>query len=166
MTTCSEIFQGLYIGGMPHADNQATAATWLRSELPGYHPALPLPAPDSLVVVTCMPLQAHEATAIHALVGARMHDFSFTDDIQPPSIREMGIVRDAVAMVRHHRARHAPVVVLCREGKNRSGLVVAASIVSLYAWTAQSAIDRVRDRRPGALYNTFFTDALLRKELP
>lgn len=162
MSDTSEVFSGLHIGGMPHAANTSSALAWLN--------ALPAPLQHSCsppsVVVTCMPLQGHEYDALRACYGARHHNIPFTDDIQPPSIRELQIIRDAIQVVRSHRLRQVPVLVLCREGKNRSGVVMAGAIRALYWWSPEAAVERVRERRPGSLYNTFFVDALLRGDLP
>lgn len=162
MNDTNEVFYGLYIGGMPHAADVSSALAWLN--------ALPAPVqhssqPDA-VVLTCMPLQGHEYDALRACYGTRHHNIPFTDDIQSPSIRELQIIRDAIQVVRSSRLQRVPVLVLCREGKNRSGVVMAGAIRSLYWWSAEAAVERVRERRPGALYNTFFVDALLRGDLP
>lgn len=156
----NEVFSGLHIGGMPHRESVGQVLAWL-NELPE-----PVQHSSGGAVVTCMPLRDHEYDALRACYGARHHGLPFTDDIQAPSIRELQIIRDAIQVVRSYRLKQLPVLVLCREGKNRSGVVVAGAIRALYWWAPEAAVERVRERRPGALYNTFFVDALLRGDLP
>ena len=47
------------------------------------------------------------------------------------------------------------VVVICLEGRNRSGLVVALTLCDL-GYTGAEAVARLREVRPTTLYNPFF----------
>lgn len=60
------------------------------------------------------------------------------------------------------RARGGRVLVTCQMGLNRSGLVSALSLILLDGFSPARAIARVRQARPGALFNPFFTAAIRR----
>jgi protein-tyrosine phosphatase len=57
------------------------------------------------------------------------------------------------------RAGHR-VLTHCKLGFNRSGLV-AGLILTLLGMTGNAAVSRIRERRPGALYNDRFAQYLL-----
>lgn len=69
-------------------------------------------------------------------------------------------MQQAIAQTVKFMGEHQVVYVLCRAGMNRSGVVVAGAIASLYM-NAAEAIRRVQERRPGALYNWWFKKLLL-----
>ncbi len=48
------------------------------------------------------------------------------------------------------------VLVTCHRGLNRSGLVVALTLCNLHDISGRQAMDRVREKRPGALFNPAF----------
>lgn len=95
----------------------------------------------------------------------------FSDDIQPPSPSELRTIEAAAEdVVRAVRLGEA-VGVFCREGRNRSGIVVALALMGLDGMSAEEAIGLVRYKRNDeavgrrALTNEFFTKALLRGEV-
>jgi protein-tyrosine phosphatase len=45
------------------------------------------------------------------------------------------------------------VLVLCAQGKNRSGLVVAMALHKLKGWSGEQAMRCIQQKRPGSLYN-------------
>jgi protein-tyrosine phosphatase len=47
------------------------------------------------------------------------------------------------------------VLTTCQQGRNRSGLVNAFTLINL-GWTADQAIQQIQERRPNALTNTHF----------
>ena len=72
------------------------------------------------------------------------------------------VVRDAAAAITLGNG-HAPerIYVMCQHGMNRSGLVSGLILRSL-GLDAESAIQRIRRARPGALANDGFVDMLRR----
>jgi protein-tyrosine phosphatase len=64
---------------------------------------------------------------------------------------------DLVADLRRARKR---ILIHCAGGMNRSGLLVAATLVR-EGWEAREAIDLIQSRRPGALNNHQFVQQLL-----
>lgn len=57
------------------------------------------------------------------------------------------------------------VAVLCAAGINRSGLITARALIAM-GYEPQQAIERVRERRLGALNNRAFVDWLLGERPP
>ena len=107
-------------------------------------------------VILCAPLRDGENWP----EDERFRYYPFADDIYGPSERERGIIEAAVADAFAALADHRDVFVFCREGRNRSGLVVGLTLRRL-GWTGQAAIDLIRSKRAKALTNTFFADMLL-----
>jgi protein-tyrosine phosphatase len=107
------------------------------------------------VVVMCAPLRNEERAPC-----AKLRYFPFADDIQEPSLTELQTIGAASTLVAS-LFRSGEVVVACREGKNRSGLVAALALRRAYGWTGEQARDFVRKRRPGAIYNWHFEQLLL-----
>lgn len=52
------------------------------------------------------------------------------------------------------------VLVTCRQGLNRSGLVCALTLVEL-GYTREDALSTVQSTRPGSIYNWFFRQLIL-----
>lgn len=88
----------------------------------------------------------------------RLYWHKFTDDIQPPSPRELEVAGRAVTAASMYKTH--PTVVLCAEGRNRSGLVCAMTLALVEGMSGSAAIELVQAKRPGSLYNTFFCDIL------
>ncbi len=81
--------------------------------------------------------------------------FPFEDDDQAlPNERKLQAIADmAAALIRQgHR-----VLAHCNMGFNRSGLV-AGLILKALGMSGDAAVTRIRERRPGALYNDRFAD--------
>jgi len=85
---------------------------------------------------------------------------SFTDDIQPPSESERTTIALAAEIAQAYGRGHR-VLVLCREGKNRSGLVAALAIAAVERCGGNRAMEIVQAARAGALYNWHFQQMLL-----
>jgi len=58
------------------------------------------------------------------------------------------------------------VLVTCHRGLNRSGLVVALALRGLKGWSGARALEYVRSKRPGALFNPGFAAYLTSLEAP
>jgi hypothetical protein len=106
-------------------------------------------------IIMCAPLREEEKWIAH-----RIHLFRFTDDIQPPSAKEVGIIQDA----RADASRLCNVLVCCREGKNRSGLIAALAYRDRTGCSGEKAIAHIQSRREGALTNPYFQQIL--RDLP
>lgn len=59
----------------------------------------------------------------------------------------------ATAIVLNRLARGKRVLAHCVVGKNRSGLVAALVLIRRYGFSGNAAVAKVRQLRPGALYN-------------
>lgn len=77
------------------------------------------------------------------------------DDGPPPTGFEIMIARLAAGAVVRELGAGKRVLVTCRQGRNRSGLVSALAMVML-GWPAEAAIRRIRERRRDALTNEHF----------
>lgn len=88
--------------------------------------------------------------------GFRVHRSAMFDDQRtlPKSNIPIAIVAGEVVAQAARTKQH--VLVTCGQGMNRSGLVVALALRLIHGWSGAEAMRRVRDRRPGALYNPAF----------
>jgi protein-tyrosine phosphatase len=94
----------------------------------------------------CIPTQANHCLYIY---------FPFEDDDQalPNPVKLQAIADMAASLIREgHR-----VLTHCNMGFNRSGLVAGLILKSL-GFSGDAAVTRIRERRPGALYNDRFAD--------
>lgn len=82
------------------------------------------------------------------------------DDGTPPTPRQVGWMRDALADARAYLDRGETVAITCLAGKNRSCTLGALLLVER-GWKAQDAIDVIRRARPGALTNHALNDLIL-----
>ena len=97
----------------------------------------------------CIPTDANRCLYVY---------FPFADDDQDlPSVAKLQAVAAMGATLMRHGHR---VLAHCNMGFNRSGLV-AGAILKALGMSGEAAVTRIRDRRPGALYNERFTDYLL-----
>lgn len=84
--------------------------------------------------------------------------FPFDDDDESlPNLTKLHAVASLAASL--IRAGHR-VLTRCNMGFNRSGLVAGLILTSL-GMSGRSAVTRIRERRPGALYNDCFANYLL-----
>jgi len=96
----------------------------------------------------CIPTQTNHCLYIY---------FPFEDDDQSlPNVVKLRAIADmAASLIREgHR-----VLTHCNMGFNRSGLVAGLILKSL-GFSGDAAVTRIRERRPGALYNDRFADYL------
>lgn len=84
--------------------------------------------------------------------------FDDTRNIEP----ELPKIERAVEFVRARRKEGQTVLVTCSQGRNRSGVVVAETLIREGYHSAQSVIDTIRERRANALTNPAFVAWLLR----
>ena len=94
----------------------------------------------------CIPTQTNHCLYIY---------FPFDDDDQSlPNLRKLHAVAElAASLIRDgHR-----VLTHCNMGFNRSGLV-AGVILKALGMSGDAAVTRIRERRPGALYNDRFAE--------
>ena len=89
------------------------------------------------------------------------------DDRRPPTREEWDTARAASRGVARRLLEGRRVLVTCSMGLNRSGLVVALTLLRLAPpgrFGPEDAIRLVQTRRPGALRNPYFVDAILAVE--
>jgi protein-tyrosine phosphatase len=77
------------------------------------------------------------------------------DHLEPLTIEEVLLVRVMGRMVAEAVVSGAVVLVTCRMGINRSGIITAAALCEL-GFTPQQAERQVKCQRPGALINRSF----------
>ena len=97
----------------------------------------------------CIPTQTNQCLYVY---------FPFDDDDESlPNLTKLHAVASfAASLIREgHR-----VLTHCNMGFNRSGLVAGLILTSL-GMPGAAAVSRIRERRPGALYNDRFADYLL-----
>lgn len=98
---------------------------------------------------TCIPPNTNKCLYIY---------FPIDDDFEaePPLVRLRAIARLGASLILGgHR-----VLSHCGMGFNRSALVAGLILVEL-GWEGPSAVERLRQRRPGALFNDKFADVLV-----
>jgi len=98
----------------------------------------------------CIPTQTNHCLYVY---------FPFDDDDETlPNLTKLhAVALLGASMIREgHR-----VLTHCNMGFNRSGLVAGLILTSL-GMPGEAAVSRIRERRPGALYNDRFADYLLR----
>jgi hypothetical protein len=96
----------------------------------------------------CIPTQANHCLYVY---------FPFDDDDRElPDLTKLKAIADMAAalIVEGHR-----VLTHCSMGYNRSGLVAGLILRSL-GMPGDAAVTRIRERRPGALYNDRFAEYL------
>jgi len=98
----------------------------------------------------CIPTQTNHCLYVY---------FPFDDDDETlPNLTKL----HAVALLGASMIREGhSVLTHCNMGFNRSGLVAGLILTSL-GMPGAAAVSRIRERRPGALYNDRFADYLLR----
>lgn len=96
-----------------------------------------------------------------------VHAPNFDDYENPLTRQRLQIAVDAAHRVKTALQQNRKVLVTCRAGMNRSGLVSALAMHFLYGWDGQTCIHRVQRYRKSSrgykpLSNYEFTDALKR----
>lgn len=89
------------------------------------------------------------------LPGVRVVHAGFNDTPFPTADDEAAAV-GAARLTARALLQKRRVLVTCWQGRNRSGLVCAAALCSVYGWDARVARDAVRAVRPNALTNPTF----------
>lgn len=144
MIDVSQIVTGLWVGAAPERWSEIDSETSLGT-------------PD---VVFCAP-HRHEDLATWPSRPNWRH-LPFTDDIQPPTARERDVIRQAVQHVVDARRVGRPVLIFCREGRNRSALVAGLAIRQLLPdFSVDDVMTAILAKRPRALSNYFFTQYVL-----
>jgi protein-tyrosine phosphatase len=114
-------------------------------------------------------IDAHEITVVVDLEGAldagipagdgsRMYLYYPFEDNAVPDPSMVGPLTAFLAQL--YRGGHR-VLVHCRMGLNRSPLV-AGVVLHHLGWSGRDAIERLRERRPGALFNEHYSGYLER----
>ena len=97
--------------------------------------------------------------SLDGYVPAHLRDDRY--DEAPPWPADEDTLVALADLVRSMRASGKRVLVHCAAGMNRSGLLSAASLIR-DGWSADDAMEAVRDARHGALNNPEFVDLLRR----
>lgn len=90
------------------------------------------------------------------VIGTRPQFFIWAPIVDGPTLPNELILKSAVDAVRALWIGGLKVLVHCQQGSNRSRLVVGCVLGS-----GQSAIDLIRSKRPGALYNQVFAQKVI-----
>jgi hypothetical protein len=119
-------------------------------------PALAAAIPRLTTIVFCArELQPRPLDRAHAVEAVACP----LDDARP-TIQELELAARTARKVARRVGSGEAVLVTCRQGRNRSGLVVAMALHVLYGWGGRRAVKRVQDKRANALSNPYFTAAL------
>jgi protein-tyrosine phosphatase len=97
---------------------------------------------------TCIPTHCNDCLYVYFPIGD-------DDEEEPPMVRLQAIARLGASLI---RAGHR-VLSHCGMGLNRSALVAGLILVEL-GLPGPQAVARLRERRPGALYNPKFAEVL------
>jgi hypothetical protein len=73
---------------------------------------------------------------------------------------DMRVALEAASKTAITRLHGAKVLITCQMGLNRSGLITALALVFLHGMSGSKAVDLVRSRRKGALFNPYFVKAI------
>ena len=95
--------------------------------------------------------------------GVEVVHVSLTDDGTPLSSAEWQRARHASALVRKRLQQGRRVLVTCWMGLNRSGIIVALTLLRMTrrsVLNGEDAVMLVKQRRPGAMTNAYFVDAV------
>jgi protein-tyrosine phosphatase len=135
----SRICHGLYQGAAPASSHAVTSAGF------------------QVLVLAAVEVQPPE----HALVGLDVLRCPLTDDpTRPLTEREWSAAVACAKAVRRRLVRGQSVLVTCAQGRNRSGLVSALTLIQS-GWQPQEAIRHIKQHRDFALTNPRFVEALL-----
>lgn len=80
------------------------------------------------------------------------------DEALLPPLFKIGVACVFVCSVLQDKKR---VLCHCKQGHNRSGLIVATYLVTYAHFKAQDVVDLIRGKRPGALTNQTFVDFIM-----
>ncbi len=127
----SEIVTGLFVSGWPQLD-----------------------IGPFQTVVSCLSNQPHVA-------DKNFHFCPLTDDAFEIVKGDWARAQLAADFAASEVQRGHRVLVFCREGMNRSGLVAALAVRLLRRCSGQEALELVQARRAGSLYNWHFKKALM-----
>jgi hypothetical protein len=120
---------------------------------PAIHEWAPLEAAGIRVVVD---LEGELDHCVPTLPGHVLYVYLPIYDEELPDLGRLhGVARLAAAQYRAGES----VLSHCGMGFNRSALVAGLVLVEL-GWSGEAALRRLRERRPGALFNTHFADYL------
>jgi hypothetical protein len=93
---------------------------------------------------------------------ALMHRWEPIKDVVPKP--QLDWLRKQVEFIEVQRAAERTTYVHCRNGVNRSGMVMAAYLMSSHGWTRDEALKFLRTKRPDVRPNPNFMDLLLEWE--
>jgi protein-tyrosine phosphatase len=96
-----------------------------------------------------------------AYPGIRVLHAPFDDASEPVDEATWETARQASREAAKQLLKGRRVLVTCHMGINRSGLVSALTLLRLTPMSGEDAVRTVQSRRPGALSNPYFVDAVL-----
>ena len=139
MDESTRIFRGLHQGGIPRQGG------WLHHH--GF--------------ATLVLAAEEEQPPADRFPGVRVVRFPLDDDLVPWSRPQLAALRRLTVELAREVRLDRRVLVTCQMGLNRSGLIVAATLMRLTGATADEVIGLVRARRdPWALSNPVFEELL------
>ena len=113
---------------------------------------------DQHAITVVVDLEGAIDAGIPAGDGTRMYLYYPFEDDAVPDASMVGPL--SVFLATLYRGGHR-VLVHCRMGLNRSPLVAGAVLHHL-GWSGRDAVERLRERRPGALFNENYSGYLER----
>lgn len=130
------------------AISQVTESLWMGGCIDGER------LPDEFVGVVSLHAYAKYELGPHTV----RHQYSLIDGLVVPDPGQLDLVSEQIATME----RYGPVLVHCQAGLNRSGLLVANTLIQYHGYAPQAAIDHLRKvRSPHVLCNFVFEKWLL-----
>ena len=129
----------------------------LRGLAQGSAPAPGTPLPFDVLVLCAQEYQPKPSSSYYP--GLHVIYAPLDDSGPPPTREEIGIAKCAARAALRAYQHNKRVLITCRMGRNRSGLVTGLVLMQL-GYTSLESITLIRSARANALTNPFFREEL------